>query len=64
MCGAVDDDYVATRHQLGGFFGNRIKWNFTKFLIDAGGKPVKRFSPVTKPEAIEGKIREIGRAHV
>ena len=47
------------KKQLGGLFGSRIKWNFTKFLIDPEGKPVKRFSPVTKPEAIEGKIREL-----
>jgi glutathione peroxidase len=47
------------KKQLGGLFGSRIKWNFTKFLIDPVGKPVQRFSPVTKPEAIEGKIREL-----
>ena len=51
------------KKQLGGLFGSRIKWNFTKFLIDAQGKPVKRYSPVTKPEAIEPRIRELlGRA--
>ena len=31
----------------------RIKWNFTKFLIDRQGKPVKRYSPQTTPAAIE-----------
>ena len=41
------------RKSLGGFFGDQIKWNFTKFLVDASGKPVKRFSPFTKPEAID-----------
>lgn len=41
------------KKELGGFFGSKIKWNFTKFLIDADGKPVKRFSPTTKPENIE-----------
>ena len=53
------------KKRLGGFLGSRIKWNFTKFLIDAQGKPVKRYSPVTKPEAIEPRIRELlegGRA--
>lgn len=38
--------------KLGGWFGSRIKWNFTKFLIDPDGKPVKRFAPTTKPENI------------
>ncbi|MHA4807068.1 glutathione peroxidase [Flavitalea flava] len=47
------------KSKLGGFFGNRIKWNFTKFLIDTNGKPFKRFSPVTKPEQIEPHIRAL-----
>ena len=47
------------KSKLGGFFGSRIKWNFTKFLVDANGKPVKRFSPVTKPEAIEADIKKL-----
>jgi glutathione peroxidase len=47
------------KSKLGGLFGRRIKWNFTKFLIDANGKPVKRFSPVTKPEAIEPYIQSL-----
>ena len=47
------------KSKLGGLFGRRIKWNFTKFLIDANGKPVKRFSPVTKPEAIESYIQSL-----
>jgi glutathione peroxidase len=44
---------------LGGIFGSRIKWNFTKFVIDKNGKPVKRFSPTTKPESMEGFIQKI-----
>ena len=32
--------------------GARIKWNFTKFLIDRNGKPIKRFEPIDTPEAI------------
>merc|ERR1719259_505999 len=37
------------QNKLPGFMGNRIKWNFTKFLVDAEGKPVQRFSPQTDP---------------
>ncbi|KPM46831.1 glutathione peroxidase [Jiulongibacter sediminis] len=44
------------KKNLGGLFGSRIKWNFTKFLIDASGKPIKRFAPTTKPEDIEKYI--------
>lgn len=36
-----------------GFLGTRhIKWNFTKFLIDRRGCPIKRYSPQTTPTAI------------
>lgn len=45
--------------KLGGLFGRRIKWNFTKFLIDRNGRPVKRFAPITKPAAIEPYIKEL-----
>ena len=47
------------KKELGGLFGSKIKWNFTKFLIDKNGKPVKRFAPVTKPEAIESEIQKV-----
>jgi glutathione peroxidase len=47
------------KRRLGGWFGSRIKWNFTKFLVDREGRPVKRYAPVTKPEAMEGKIRRL-----
>ncbi|KAG0194680.1 hypothetical protein DFQ28_007826 [Apophysomyces sp. BC1034] len=36
-----------------------IKWNFTKFLIDRDGGIVKRYAPVTKPEAIERDIEKL-----
>ncbi|MRR20300.1 glutathione peroxidase [bacterium] len=45
--------YKYLRSELPGVFSSTIKWNFTKFLIDADGKPVKRFSPTTKPEKID-----------
>jgi glutathione peroxidase len=44
------------KKELGGFFGGKIKWNFTKFLIDSNGMPVKRFSPITKPEEIDSYL--------
>ncbi|MBN2635057.1 MAG: glutathione peroxidase [Prolixibacteraceae bacterium] len=37
----------------GGILGSKIKWNFTKFLIDKNGKPIKRFAPTTTPEKID-----------
>ena len=44
------------KKELGGTFNKRIKWNFTKFLIDSNGKPIKRFAPITKPKKIEKYI--------
>ncbi len=43
----------------GGIFGSSIKWNFTKFVIDAQGNPIKRFAPTTKPEKMEKLIVEL-----
>ena len=49
------------KKQLGGFFSSKIKWNFTKFLISPEGKPLKRYSPITKPVKIEKDIvKELG----
>ncbi|OAF65836.1 hypothetical protein A3Q56_06454 [Intoshia linei] len=31
--------------KLTGFITNSIKWNFTKFLIDRNGVPLKRYGP-------------------
>ena len=47
------------KRRLGGLFGSRIKWNFTKFLLDAAGRPVRRFAPITKPAAIEPYIQKL-----
>ena len=34
----------------------RIKWNFTKFLVDRNGNVVDRFGPMEKPASFEDKI--------
>lgn len=47
------------KKELGGLFGGKIKWNFTKFLLDTNGKPVERFAPVTQPEKIDTYIKKI-----
>ncbi len=40
-----------------GVFGSqRIKWNFTKFLVDRGGRTVIRYGSLTPPEKIERDI--------
>lgn len=37
----------------------RIKWNFTKFLVDRNGNIVGRYAPTTKPEKLEAVIEEL-----
>lgn len=47
------------RSELTGIFGSKVKWNFTKFLVDANGRPIKRFSPLTKPEKIDKYLEKM-----
>ncbi|MEH6659812.1 MULTISPECIES: glutathione peroxidase [Flavobacteriaceae] len=51
--------YMYLKTELKGFLGNNIKWNFTKFIIDKKGNPIKRFSPMTKPEKMESLIKQL-----
>ena len=44
---------------LPGTIGRNVKWNFTKFLIDREGKPVKRFAPTTEPSKLESDIKNL-----
>ena len=37
----------------------KIKWNFTKFLIGRDGEPVARYAPQTKPEELEAPITKL-----
>jgi glutathione peroxidase len=47
------------KSELPGFILKRIKWNFTKFLIDPNGIPVKRYAPSVSPENITGDIEKL-----
>lgn len=51
--------FVYLKKQLSGFLGGRIKWNFTKFVIDRSGKPVVRFSPMTTPKEMEKTLLKL-----
>ena len=43
-----------------GIFGTeRIKWNFTKFLVDRGGNPVSRYAPRTEPRRLAAAIERL-----
>ena len=47
------------KSQEGGFLGDDIKWNFTKFLVSREGTVVGRYAPITKPESIESDIQKL-----
>tara|TARA_B100000963_G_C22474880_1_gene601930 strand:+ start:268 stop:750 length:483 start_codon:yes stop_codon:yes gene_type:complete len=52
--------YAHLKEQAPGALGSkRIKWNFTKFLVNQQGEVVKRFAPSTKPEAIASDIEAL-----
>ena len=51
--------YTYLKSQKGGVLGSKIKWNFTKFLIDREGNVVERFAPTVTPEKIEASIKEL-----
>lgn len=43
-----------------GLFGSRrIKWNFTKFLLDRSGQVQARYAPVTKPQKLAADIEAL-----
>lgn len=44
-----------------GIFGGYIKWNFTKFLINKQGQPVKRYAPATMPLDLVPDIEKLLR---
>ncbi|XP_042414352.1 probable glutathione peroxidase 5 isoform X2 [Zingiber officinale] len=47
-----------------GFCGKRIKWNFTKFLVDKDGKVIGRYGTSTPPLSIEKDIEKaLGSQH-
>jgi glutathione peroxidase len=53
----ADPLYVDLKRAKPGLLGTQgIKWNFTKFLVGRDGRVIDRFSPSTKPAALEGAI--------
>jgi len=52
--------YQYLKKEAKGIFGSeKIKWNYTKFLINQEGKVVKRFAPTTKPATIERHVKSL-----
>ncbi|MCQ2471628.1 MAG: glutathione peroxidase [Clostridia bacterium] len=51
--------YKYLKSVKGGMMCNKIKWNFTKFLVDRNGEVVERYAPTVTPEKIEDRIKEL-----
>lgn len=52
--------FVQLKAHAPGFLGTqRIKWNFTKFLISADATSVERYAPATKPQALRADIERL-----
>ena len=57
---AADPLFKYLKKEAPGVLGSEgIKWNFTKFLIDASGKVVKRYAPKDTPKAIAKDIEKL-----
>ena len=54
-----DPLFTYLKEQKGGIGGKKIKWNFTKFLVDKEGNVVERFAPTVEPAKIDSKIKEL-----
>jgi glutathione peroxidase len=50
--------YRWLRAERSGVLGDRIKWNFTKFLVGRDGQVVKRYASTTKPDKIAPDIEK------
>lgn len=52
--------YEHIKKEAPGLLGSeKIKWNFTKFLVDQDGKVIKRYAPTVKPEALHDDIEKL-----
>jgi len=52
--------FTYLKSSLPGLMGSKkIKWNFTKFLIDKEGNPVQRYAPTATPESLEKDILKL-----
>lgn len=52
--------FVELKRRAPGVLGTqKIKWNFTKFLVDPDSGKVTRFGSTTKPEALKSSIEAL-----
>lgn len=52
----ADELFKYLRKETKGLLGDSIKWNFTKFLVDKDGHPVRRYASTVEPLSLEKDI--------
>ncbi|TDQ40913.1 glutathione peroxidase [Aureibacillus halotolerans] len=50
--------YAYLASQKSGMLSKKIKWNFTKFLVDRQGEVIDRYAPQTSPAKMEDDIKK------
>lgn len=51
--------FTLLKNQAPHIYGRKIKWNFTKFIIDKEGHVVKRLAPKDSPKKAESLIQNL-----
>jgi len=73
VLGKLDCGNTASSHPLfqflrekapSGILGKMMLWNFSKFLCDANGVPLKRYAPTANPLSIESDIQAVIDGHI
>jgi glutathione peroxidase len=54
-----DPLFTFLKEQKKGVLYKKIKWNFTKFLIDGNGQVVERYAPTTDPSKMEEDLAKL-----
>ena len=51
--------YKFLQNEAKGILGGKIKWNFTKFLINREGEVIERYAPATAPVKMKKDIEKL-----
>lgn len=52
----ADPLFKFLKEQKTGILSSRIKWNFTKFLVNQNGQVIKRYAPTIDPRSIQADL--------
>ncbi|WP_160725503.1 glutathione peroxidase [Bacillus sp. USDA818B3_A] len=55
----ADPLFTFLKDQKKGLLSRNIKWNFTKFLVDANGQVVERYAPTVDPSKMEQDVKKL-----